>query len=60
MEYEFRIKSKEEKPDEYDNAVECATMDALNVNIQWQCRVINNKDPVNLYDSRVINNKHII
>ena len=29
----------------YDNAVECATIDALNANIQWHCRVINNKDP---------------
>ena len=29
----------------------CATIDALNFNIQWHCRVINNKDHVNLYDS---------
>ena len=28
----------------YDNAVECATMNALNFNIQWHCRVFNNKD----------------
>ena len=41
----------------YENAVESATMDALNVNIQWHCRVINDKVPVNLYDSRAINNK---
>ena len=41
----------------YDNAVESATMDALNVNIQWHCRVINDKVPMNLYDSRAINNQ---
>ena len=27
----------------YDNTVECATMNALNVNIQWHCRIINSK-----------------
>ena len=26
------------------NAVECTTTNALNVHIQWHCRVINNKD----------------
>ena len=41
----------------YDNAVERATMDALNVYIQWHCGVMNSKVPVNLYDSRAINNK---
>ena len=32
----------------YDNAVECAIMDALNVNIQWHSRVITNKHLVDL------------
>ena len=38
----------------YDNAVKCATMNALNVNIKWHCRVISNKVYMNLYDSRAI------
>ena len=38
----------------YDNAVQCVTIDALNVNIQWNCRAIYNRVPVNLYDSREI------
>ena len=41
----------------YDNAVQCATMDALNVNIQLNCRTIYNKVPVNLYNSRATYNK---
>ena len=39
---------------------ECVTLDALNVNIQWQISRKQQQAFVNLYDCRVINNKHLI